>query len=118
MPVLLLVDDDADGRASLAALLDGTGFRIVEAGGSVAALAHIREQGAPRLMVADAVMPGSIDGYTLVDIVSRCWPETAIILCSDEASPHVDRVPCRVPLWSKPIPAQPMLDAARSALAA
>lgn len=53
---LLLVDDDADVRASIAARLREAGHEVQEAGSGTEALALI-EQVAPEVMIADFAMP-------------------------------------------------------------
>ncbi|MCG2584481.1 response regulator [Massilia sp. TS11] len=60
---ILIVDDNADGRALLAGLLQPLGFVVDEVGDGVAALAAL-ERHVPDLVIMDWRMPG-MDGLTV-----------------------------------------------------
>src|SRR5262249_45020598 len=62
---LLLVDDDADGRELVAAMLAQGGAETRTAGSAAAALAGLDEW-RPEALIADIGMPGE-DGYTLIE---------------------------------------------------
>jgi len=61
---LLVIDDDADLRASLVALLEPLGYRILTAGDGRAAW-ELLEQHAPDLLLVDWELPG-LDGLSLI----------------------------------------------------
>jgi diguanylate cyclase (GGDEF)-like protein len=56
MATILIVDDRADNRLSLAALLSRNGHRVIEAGHGAEALKAARE-GAPDLVITDGLLP-------------------------------------------------------------
>ena len=61
---VLIVDDDADARELLRAMLATTGARISEARARLARPAHLSED-RPDIILADVAMPGQ-DGYSLM----------------------------------------------------
>jgi PAS domain S-box-containing protein len=64
MPRVLIVDDNADNRYMLRALLQGHGHVVDEACHGAEALSRAREQ-LPDLVISDLLMP-VLDGYTLL----------------------------------------------------
>jgi CheY-like chemotaxis protein len=60
---ILIVDDDASLRAGLRLLLEGRGYRCVEAEDGWAALALAREQ-PPQCVLLDLLLPG-LDGFAV-----------------------------------------------------
>ena len=55
---LLIVEDDPDIRAELAAVLQEEGFRVDTAGGGAEALEYMRSAPLPCLLLLDLNMPG------------------------------------------------------------
>ena len=62
---VLLVDDDADGRAAMAFYLQSHGFTVTESGDGEDALERLRSGLDPCSVVLDARMPG-MDGWQLL----------------------------------------------------
>lgn len=60
---VLIVEDDADTREALAAVLESHGFRVAEAENGLAALAHLRSADCTCLIVLDLFMP-QMNGWT------------------------------------------------------
>jgi CheY-like chemotaxis protein len=60
--VILLVDDDADVRASVGTLLGLVGFHVEKATDGQEALSYLRTHPAPSLIILDLLMPG-MDGW-------------------------------------------------------
>jgi PAS domain S-box-containing protein len=60
-PLILAVDDDVVGRAAVAHILRGAGFRVQEAGGGAEAL-RLFTAARPDLVLLDVVMP-DLDGF-------------------------------------------------------
>jgi DNA-binding NarL/FixJ family response regulator len=59
--LVLIVDDDSDGRAMLAAALNTCGFEVRQAADGLQALEEVT-RGLPDIVLMDAVMPG-MDGF-------------------------------------------------------
>ncbi|MCP4591472.1 MAG: response regulator [bacterium] len=62
---ILIIDDDADYRASTRALLEGEGYEVSEADCGRQGLATARAH-PPDLIVLDIMMESSVEGYTVV----------------------------------------------------
>ena len=62
---ILIIDDDADYRASTRALLEGEGYEVSEATGGSEGVEAVRTQ-RPDLIVLDIMMESPIEGYTVV----------------------------------------------------
>jgi len=74
---VLVVDDNADARAALTALLEDNGYRVVQAADGTEAVRLARAE-APDCIVLDLMMPG-MSGFRV---------------CEDlRANPHLERVP-------------------------
>jgi putative two-component system response regulator len=74
----LVVDDEPRLRRVLVRLLEGEGFRCVEAGSGLEALAQLEREPVP-LVISDLRMP-EMDGVALLREVTSRWPETAVIV--------------------------------------
>ena len=62
---ILIVDDDADYRASTRALLEGEGYEVEEVDSGRAGIERAR-QSRPDLIVLDIMMESPVEGYTVV----------------------------------------------------
>ena len=69
MATILIVDDEADHRRPLAALLKHEGYDITEAGDGLEGLQRITER-KPDLVLLDMMMPG-VDGITMLQAMRR-----------------------------------------------
>lgn len=56
-PCVLIVDDHADIRETLAEILEGAGYSVATAANGVEALAFLRENPLPGLILLDLMMP-------------------------------------------------------------
>jgi PAS domain S-box-containing protein len=96
--VVLVVEDDPDVRALVAQLVDQLGHVALQACDAAAALAVVESGTRVDLVMSDVVMPGSIDGLGLVEILRERRPGLAVLLTSgftggDELGPSVGSVP-------------------------
>jgi CheY-like chemotaxis protein len=66
-PIVLIVDDDADFRDTLAEVLRDEGHCIIEAGNGEEAI-HILDSLKPDLVLLDLIMP-VVDGWSLFDTI-------------------------------------------------
>ncbi len=62
---ILIIDDDADYRASTRALLEGEGYEVIEAINGREGIDRARSQ-KPDLIVLDIMMESPVEGYTVV----------------------------------------------------
>jgi diguanylate cyclase (GGDEF)-like protein len=67
--VILIVDDDSDGRALLRETLEGEGQSVAEASTGAEALELLARR-RPKLVLLDVMMP-SMDGYAVVERIRR-----------------------------------------------
>ena len=79
-PNLLLVDDEATLRAALACRLRGH-FHITHASSAAAAMQTLEESRID-IVCTDIDMPGTMDGLDLAEIISRRWPQIAVLINS------------------------------------
>lgn len=77
---LLIIDDDEVVRASLAAYLEDSGFRVLQAGTAIQGL-EIFERDEPDLVICDLRMP-QIDGLELIRRIGEQRAETPVIVVS------------------------------------
>jgi CheY-like chemotaxis protein len=88
---LLIVDDDRAVREVSAAAFQMNNYEVTTAGDGVAALQVLRHS-APRVLISDLQMP-IMDGYALLRIARRFFPEIGVIAISGAWNPSlaVDR---------------------------
>src|SRR5207245_227958 len=84
-PRILLVDDEANIRKMVGALLQSEGFETAEAGNGTAALAAV-ERGAPDAVLLDLMMPGGPDGLATLEQLKRVAPDVPVVMMSGKAS--------------------------------
>lgn len=72
---ILIIDDDADYRAALRALLEGEGYEVLEAESGAAGLA-LATTHTPSLIVLDVMMGYLSEGYSIIQAL-RCSSECA-----------------------------------------
>jgi DNA-binding response OmpR family regulator len=82
--IILIVDDDAAVRESLARVLMSEDFAVVVAGEGNEAIARAREDN-PHLLLLDINMPG-LDGWQVYEMLSRAKPFLPVIIIT--AQPH------------------------------
>jgi CheY-like chemotaxis protein len=62
---ILIIDDDADYRASTRALLEGEGYEVLEGPSGREGLAALRAH-KPDLVVLDIMMESPVEGYSVI----------------------------------------------------
>jgi two-component system nitrogen regulation response regulator NtrX len=78
---ILIVDDEASIRRSLAGILSDEGFAAAEAAEGEAALAELRGETPPDLVLLDIAMPGR-DGVEILEEMQRTWPSLPVVMMS------------------------------------
>jgi two-component system, NtrC family, nitrogen regulation response regulator NtrX len=84
-PRILLVDDEANIRKMVGALLESEGFETVEAPNGAAALAVVGRE-APDAVLLDLMMPGGPDGLATLEQLKRAVPAIPVVMMSGKAN--------------------------------
>jgi len=87
-PVILIVDDNRLVRLSLKRLLEGAGYRVMEARDGREGLSQ-QKSAAPDVVVLDLLMP-EMDGIELIQQLRKDAPDVAIVAMSAEGSGRID----------------------------
>jgi phosphoserine phosphatase RsbU/P len=77
---LLIIDDDEVVRASLAAYLEDSGFKVLQASNGLQGL-EVFQQAKPDLMICDLRMP-QVDGLELIRRINALGVEVPVIVVS------------------------------------
>lgn len=80
--VVLVVEDEALIRMSLAIALEDSGFTVIEANGADAALREFAQRQDITIVITDVRMPGSMDGIGLCNWLRDHEPAVPFIICS------------------------------------
>jgi two-component system, response regulator PdtaR len=91
--VALVVEDEPLIMMEAVDILEGDGFRVLEAWSADRALALLEEQGPVDLLFTDVHMPGDLDGFALARAVRDRFPGTAIVICSGHVKPGPEDLP-------------------------
>ena len=83
--IVLIVEDDALVRTTLAETLCDLGYQIVEAIDADAALALLESGAAADVILTDLSMPGSMDGLEFASAARGCFPRLPVILTTGHA---------------------------------
>lgn len=81
---ILIIDDEANLRRMLRALLEGEGFRVEEADSAEAGIAELREE-SPEVILLDLRLPG-MSGLEALPRIVDLSPGTPVIMMSGKAS--------------------------------
>ncbi|MGH7570142.1 MAG: sigma-54-dependent transcriptional regulator [Gemmatimonadales bacterium] len=84
-PRVLLVDDEANIRRMVGALLQAEGFETAEAANGKAALAIV-DEAAPDAILLDLMMPGGPDGLATLEQLKRRAPDVPVVMMSGKAN--------------------------------
>jgi CheY-like chemotaxis protein/two-component sensor histidine kinase len=112
---VLIIDDDPDVRAFIAATLEEQGYRVREAGDGRDGLAELARE-KPDLVVLDFIMPG-LSGAEVASRILADTPEQAILFVSGYSETEaVKRTAPDAPLLMKPFRSDALEKAVRAAL--
>lgn len=81
MSRVLIVDDEAGIRRSLAGILSDEGFDVALAEDGERALSALRQEPAPEVILLDIAMPGR-DGVDILAELRRSWPQLPVVMMS------------------------------------
>ncbi len=125
METILLVDDEAEVLAMAHEILEGNGYRILEAPNGQEALRIAAAYAEPiHLLLTDVVMPG-MGGHDLAQQLSRLRPEMKVLYMStfalvtgqQEFSSAVSGVDLDTPIILKPFTVDRLTEKVREVLA-
>ncbi|MFC7552191.1 ATP-binding protein [Pseudoroseomonas wenyumeiae] len=85
--LVLLVEDEAALRHSMAAQLTRLGYQVTTAEGGPQALAMLDDGLCPDLLLSDVILPGGISGPRLAVMMQERLPELRVLLVSGYALP-------------------------------
>lgn len=97
--IVLLIDDEAEARASTAAMLADLGYSVVEAASGEEALARVEQGTAFDLLITDHLMPGMC-GTELIDALVRQGVSIPALIITGYAKTAV--LDPRLPRLTKP----------------
>ncbi|MEV6768494.1 response regulator transcription factor [Nocardia sp. NPDC051030] len=83
---LMIVEDDDQVRGDLRGAMEDEGYEVAEAGDAEVALEHLRNHGAPDVMIVD-LMVGEMDVFTCIREIRR-EHEVPIIVTSPRSDTH------------------------------
>jgi two-component system response regulator MprA len=92
-PVVLVVDDEATNRNTLANLLSKEGYSVATAADGLEALEKLREGLSPCLIVFDLMMP-RLDGFAFRErqLADPAWANIPVVAISATWRPRVEAV--------------------------
>ena len=103
---ILVVEDDAQVRASVVRQLQRLGYAVSQAPDGAVGVAAFEAATQPYdLLLTDVIMPGPLNGKALADEVARRWPKTRVLFMSgysEDVITHHGRLDAGVRLLSKP----------------
>jgi CheY-like chemotaxis protein len=114
---VLVVEDEALIRFTIADDLREAGYRVIEAQDADEAIRILETDGDVRLVFTDIDMPGSMDGLRLSAVIRDRWPPVRIIVTSGKASPTQSALPSGSRFLTKPYTRAGVLGAMREMLA-
>jgi CheY-like chemotaxis protein len=101
-PVVLIVEDESLIRLTIADALDDAGCDVIEAAGGAEAQALVLERPDIWLLFSDIVMPGGIDGLSLLREISKSHPQIRLMLTSGLGAPAAADMPPHTLFFPKP----------------
>jgi len=116
---ILVVEDEADVRNSVTAVLCELGYRVLAAANGEEALQLLAEGNAVDLLFTDMVMPGAWNGPALADEARKLVPDLPVLYSSgysENMIPRQGRLLEGVVLLSKPYRESHLAQAVRSVL--
>ena len=84
MPSVLIVDDEANIRRMVGALLSAEGYEVRDAPDGAAGLARVAES-EPDVVLLDLMMPGELDGLATLGRVKESMPDVPVVMMSGRA---------------------------------
>lgn len=115
-PVVLLVEDELLVRLTQVEILRDAEFWVVEAQDADEAFDLLKQRSDINVVLTDVNMPGSIDGFEFARLVRQGWPDVGVLVISGKVAPKPGDLPEGTHFMQKPIRAEALIDALKSAL--
>jgi len=106
MPKVLLVDDEALVRLTVAEVLEDSGFEVVEAESAPEAAEILMSRNDVDAVLTDIRMPGAFDGMELARRVSESWPRVKVLVMSGWSTSDPSTLPQSARFLRKPFESQ------------
>src|SRR4051812_16561426 len=84
MPSVLIIDDEANIRRMVGALLGAEGYEVREAPDGAAGLARVGDA-EPDAVLLDLMMPGELDGMATLGRLRELVPDVPVVMMSGRA---------------------------------
>jgi len=84
MPSVLIIDDEANIRRMVGALLSSEGFEVREAADGASGVARATEL-EPDLVLLDLMIPGALDGMAVLERMRERFPDLPVVMMSGKA---------------------------------
>jgi signal transduction histidine kinase/ActR/RegA family two-component response regulator len=114
---VLMVEDDDEVAAMVDQMLDSLGYRVARAADAESALKTLEADARFDLVFSDMVMPGDMDGRSLVREVQRRYPKLPVLLTTGYSEAAALATSEGLRLLPKPYRIDALADAIRSARA-
>ena len=79
---VLVVEDDDDARATLAAMVTELGYRVLEAENDKSALPLLEQERPVDILLSDVIMPGGMSGVDLAKAARKRRPDIRVLFVS------------------------------------
>ena len=79
---VLVVEDDADARSTLAAMVTELGYRVLEAENGASALPLLEQERPVNILLSDVIMPGGMNGVDLAKAARKRRPDLKVLFVS------------------------------------
>jgi signal transduction histidine kinase len=116
---ILVVEDEEPVRGTVAALIGGLGYRVLEAANGAAALTILESEERIDLLFTDVIMPGPVSSRVLADRALELRPSLKVLFTSgytENTIVHNGRLDPGVQLISKPYGRDQLAEKLRSVL--
>ncbi|CAN7511236.1 MASE4 domain-containing protein [Massilia sp. LjRoot122] len=116
---VLVVDDEAEIRANVSAMLSGLGYRILSAASADEARTVLEQHARIDLLFTDVIMPGATSSTRLAELARAAHPAIRVLFTSgytEDAVIHDGKLAEGVSLLSKPYGRDELAHAVRSVL--
>ena len=102
MPAVLVVEDEALVRTTMAEVLQEEGFRVIQACNAAEALGVLEACPDISVVLTDVEMPPGPPGHHLAAEASRRWPHVRCVIISGRTRPDPQDMPDSTVFMPKP----------------